>query len=191
MLKTAIFSSLLTLSIFLPACSKDTNNNTEQENKNVNSIITKNEYTLTGLDATKYSVTKEVNGFSLANAEGKVVIFDIFATWCPPCRATAPHLSALQKKYKNDLVVIGITIEEGIDNNKLLKFRTEFDANYTLVNSEQNRRLVNVITTELELGDRFPIPIMVLYKDGKLIKHYIGLVEEEFIESDIKRALGK
>jgi len=41
----------------------------------------------------------------------------------------------------------------------------------------------------LQLGERFPIPMMAMYKDGELIQHYIGAVEEEFIESDIKQAL--
>ena len=31
---------------------------------------------------------------------------------------------------------------------------------------------------------------MAMYLDGKLINHYVGAIEEEFIESDIKRALG-
>jgi hypothetical protein len=30
---------------------------------------------------------------------------------------------------------------------------------------------------------------MALYLDGKVINHYIGEVQEEFVESDIKRAL--
>ena len=61
---------------------------------------------------------------------------------------------------------------------------------YTIVNSDRNRPLVNEIVSALKLGERFPIPIMALYKDGKLITHYVGEVQEEFVESDIKRALG-
>jgi len=32
---------------------------------------------------------------------------------------------------------------------------------------------------------------MAMYKDGVLINHFVGATQEEFIESDIKRALGK
>ncbi len=60
-----------------------------------------------------------------------------------------------------------------------------------IVNSEENRRLVNEVANSLKLRDRFPIPIMAMYKDGKLVNHYIGEVQEEFVESDIKRASGK
>ena len=186
MLKLTILSTLLTLSLFLQACSQDKDNNTS-----ANDMISKNEYVLTGLDNKQYVVTKELNGYKLKGAEGKVVIFDIFATWCPPCRATAPHLSALQKKYKDNLVVIGVTIETDLPNQKLQDFRNTYGATYTLVNSTQNRRLVNAMTRSLELGDNYPIPIMAIYKDGKLVEKYIGLVEEEFVNSDIKMALGK
>lgn len=189
MLKTALFSTLLMTTLFFQACSQDSNN--EEKTSLANDIITKNRYVLTGLDGKNYTVTKELNGFSLDNAKGKVVIFDIFATWCPPCRATAPHLSALQKKYKDDLIVIGVTIEDNLPNTKLQEFRETYDANYRLVNSPDNRRFVNAVASSLELGQRFPIPIMAIYKDGKLIEKYVGLVEEEFVNSDIKIALGK
>ena len=41
------------------------------------------------------------------------------------------------------------------------------------------------------MGPRYPIPLMAMYKDGKYINHYVGAVQEEFVESDIKRALNK
>ena len=195
MLKTTILSTLLAVGLLTQACSKEKSDNSQQSSSssNANSIMShnSNEYVLTGLDTKQYVVTKTADGYKLDGADGKVVIFDIFATWCPPCRATAPHLSALKKKFKDDLIVIGVTIEENLPNQKLQDFREQYGADYTLVNSTQNRRLVNAMATSLELGNNFPIPIMAIFKDGKLVKHYLGMVEEEFVESDIKRALGK
>ncbi|MBP8130455.1 MAG: redoxin family protein [Candidatus Hydrogenedentes bacterium] len=42
----------------------------------------------------------------------KVVIVEFWATWCPPCRASIPHLTELQKKYAETAVFIGISSEE-------------------------------------------------------------------------------
>lgn len=145
---------------------------------------------MSALDKKEYVVKKVANGFVLEGAEDKIVIFDIFATWCPPCRAAAPHLSSLKEKYKDKLIIIGITIEENILDEKLKEFATTYGAKYILVNSEQNRRLSNAIVKELKLGERFPIPTMAMYKNGKLINHYVGATEEEFIDSDIRNALG-
>jgi len=183
MLKKSIFIALLSVSILFQACSDKT--------EDANNIVSSNEFVLTSTDNKQLVVKKELDGFILENAKGKVIIFDIFATWCPPCRASATHLTSLQNKFKDDLVIIGLTIEEGIANAKLLEFKKEHNAQYTIVNSDQNRILIDEIASALELGDRFPIPIMALYKDGKFINHYIGEVQEEFVESDIKRALGK
>ena len=43
--------------------------------------------------------------------QGKFVLIDFWATWCAPCRASIPHLNQLQSKFKDKLVVIGLTDE--------------------------------------------------------------------------------
>ncbi len=50
---------------------------------------------------------------SLAAFKGKVVLLDFWTTWCPPCRADAPSLDKLYRKYGNrDLVIIGVSVSE-------------------------------------------------------------------------------
>ena len=44
--------------------------------------------------------------------KGKVVLIDFWATWCPPCRALVPELEGFKKKFKDDLVVIGVSDEK-------------------------------------------------------------------------------
>jgi thiol-disulfide isomerase/thioredoxin len=156
-----------------------------------NEMISPDEYILTDLTNTQHSVEKLGDGFIVKDAKNKVIILDIFATWCPPCKAEASHLSSLQEKYKNDLMIIGVTIEENIQNDKLLEFRNQYKANYMLVNSKNNRRLVDAVASSLNLGTNFGIPLMAMYKDGKLVNYYVGATQEEFIENDIKKALGK
>jgi thiol-disulfide isomerase/thioredoxin len=44
--------------------------------------------------------------------DGKVYVLEFWATWCGPCRASMPHLSELQAKYKDyDVTIIGISDE--------------------------------------------------------------------------------
>lgn len=186
MSKISILSSFLAITLIFSACSKD-----KKATEEANDMLSTNEFVLTGLDKTQYVIKKQDNGFMLKNAKNKIVILDIFATWCPPCRAEASHLTSLQKKYKDSLVVIGVTVENDIKNSKLQAFREQNNAHYVLVNSYENEKLIDAVASELKVGRDFGIPLMAMYKDGKLVNFYQGATEEEFIESDIKRALGK
>ncbi|MCW8838958.1 MAG: TlpA family protein disulfide reductase [Thiovulaceae bacterium] len=186
--KSLIYITLLLSLTFFAACSSD---------DDANNLLASSEFVLTTTEAKQIVVKKNnKDGFEIDGQKGKVIIFDIFATWCPPCQASASHLTSLQKKYKDKLLVIGSTVErpeftkEGVViNDKLEEFRLKHNAKYTIVNSDQNVRLNDAITSSLKMGERYPIPTIVLYKDGKYINHYVGSVQEEFIESDIKRAL--
>jgi len=183
--KITFLSSLLAISLLFSACS-----NQDADSEDANSILSTNEFLLTELDTAEYTLSKSPTGFSVKGAEKKVIIIDIFATWCPPCQAEASHLSSLQKKYKDSLLILGVTVEDNIKNEALQTFREKHHANYALVNSSENSRLIDAVALQLNVGNNFGIPLMALYKDGKLINYYQGAVEEEFIESDIKKALG-
>jgi len=65
---------------------------------------------LRGLSAPKLTVERWLSG-KAPETKGKVVLIDYWATWCPPCRELIPELNDWQKKFKDDLVVIGISDE--------------------------------------------------------------------------------
>jgi len=190
MLKISLLSSFIAFSLLLSSCSSQKKEENNSKVEKTNTQVAKNKIVLTSIDNKKYVLQKTANGFQLENSKAKILILDVFATWCPPCRAEVPHLSSLQKKYNDDIKIIGVTIEDNIPNTKLENFKKTNNAEFTLVNSSANRKLINELATKLQLGNNFGIPLLVIYKDGKLVQFYQGAVEEEFIESDIKRALG-
>ncbi len=51
---------------------------------------------------------------SLEAAKGKkIVVVEFWATWCPPCRTSIPHLTEMQKKYgEKGVVFVGVTDEK-------------------------------------------------------------------------------
>jgi thiol-disulfide isomerase/thioredoxin len=72
--------------------------------------------------------------FRLSDYKDKVVVLDLWATWCGPCRLEIPHLVELQNEYGGKNVeVIGLTTESPqTDGQKVRDFAKEFNINYKL-----------------------------------------------------------
>lgn len=67
----------------------------------------------------------DVNGkmVSLSDFKGKVVLVDVWATWCGPCRGEIPHLKKLeQEMHGKDIVFLGVSVDEEKDRQKWLDF---------------------------------------------------------------------
>jgi thiol-disulfide isomerase/thioredoxin len=50
---------------------------------------------------------------TLADFKGKVVLVDVWATWCPPCRRSLPEVAELQKAGGETYVVLPISVDKG------------------------------------------------------------------------------
>jgi thiol-disulfide isomerase/thioredoxin len=46
--------------------------------------------------------------------DGKVVVVELWATWCPPCRSTMGWLNTLQAKYENRIAIIAVAVDSPI-----------------------------------------------------------------------------
>ncbi|WP_298709580.1 TlpA disulfide reductase family protein [Chitinophaga sp.] len=60
---------------------------------------------------------------SLAGLKGKVVVVDMWATWCGPCKAEIPHLKKLETDmHGKDVVFVSISVDEEKDKEKWANF---------------------------------------------------------------------
>ncbi|WP_457597018.1 TlpA family protein disulfide reductase [Hydrogenimonas sp.] len=122
------------------------------------------------------------------NVSEPIVMIDFFATWCPPCRAEIPHLANLQKRYEGKLKIIGILVENK-HPAELKRFINGHGINYFVSNAPDNMPFADGVMEMLHQPRNFSIPFMVIFVKGKYYRHYMGLVPEEMLESDIKEAL--
>lgn len=76
-----------------------------------------------GTDAYNFSYPdKNGKTVSMADLKGKVVLVDMWATWCGPCKAEIPHLKKLEEEMKGtDVAFVSVSVDEAKDKEKWLK----------------------------------------------------------------------
>ena len=56
---------------------------------------------------------------SMKDLQGKIVLVDVWATWCVPCRAQIPHLKKLEEEFKGtDIAFVSISVDDSLSVEK-------------------------------------------------------------------------
>jgi thiol-disulfide isomerase/thioredoxin len=134
--------------------------------------------------ATTAFTATALDGRSLSSADwrGKVVMVNFWATWCPPCRAEIPDLIALQEKYRDHLVILGISEDEGsVDGVK--RFVAEHKINYPIVMSTPELR--KIFPQVMALPTTF-----ILDRDGNLTQKNVGMLNAKEAEAGTRLLAG-
>ena len=139
-------------------------------------------FELTLMDESKMTLQKFDKGFKVEGND-EAILFNFFATWCPPCKAEIPHLNNLSDKFKGKLKIVSVLMEDK-SKDEIDAFMKKFKINFGISYGENNFLFAKA------LGGVVGIPYMVLYKpNGEYATHYVGLVPEEMLESDINKVI--
>jgi len=80
------------------------------------------ELTLTNIQGTKHS---------LADYRGQVVLVNLWATWCPPCKAEMPTLQAFHDKYMDDGFTV-IAVNDGDPTSDVIQFVNDYQLTFPI-----------------------------------------------------------
>src|SRR5690606_34328459 len=121
----------------------------------------------------------DVNGDlqAIRQWQGKTIVVNFWATWCPPCLEEMPELSRMYRQYQpQGLVVLGISSDEP---DKIRMFAAETPVSYPLLSGE----LAAMPLSESLGNNKGILPYtVVISEDGSIVKGYFGLVDQALLE---------
>ncbi len=124
----------------------------------------------------KPKVTVQVGSWTnvqqmVAAHRGKVVVLDVWSTWCEPCVREFPNLVRLHREYADDVACISLNIDYiGVPaeppesfRDKVLEFARQHEATFeNVISSDPDEEVLKAL-------DAFSVPVVQVYdRDGNL-----------------------
>ena len=125
-----------------------------------------------GLDGTE---------FSSESLDGRVVLLDFWATWCPPCIQDLPELTALHERYADrGLSVVGISIDDGDDAGKKVA---------RMIKKRKARHPIYLDSVDAPAWSAFQVAVVpsqfLINADGEIVAQWSGKIDLEVVEAEI------
>lgn len=127
----------------------------------------------------------------LSDLRGKVVVLDLWATWCGPCKASLPHVQEVSERYKDKGVqVLGLNVydarpayDEWVASNKQFSFMFAYDGG--------GRDHGSSIAGSKYGVDAIPTSF-VIDREGRITAEVVGFMgpDDHRLEQAINKALG-
>ncbi len=120
----------------------------------------------------------------LGEHRGQVVAINLWATWCGPCREETPVMvRAVRELGPRGFAVVGVSLDEGDRERKVHEFAERYRVNYPIAfpdaMSQMSAGLEGIPTT------------LLLDREGRVAKTYVGEVREEVLRADVRALLGE
>ena len=113
-------------------------------------------------------------GFSLSDhleGDGRPLLLNLWASWCPPCREEMPDISAFADKHP-EVAVLGVAVEDQLEDARA--FAAEIDPEYPLAMADEGFE---------DSYPNFGLPVTYLVAgDGEITRVYNGVLTEEILE---------
>ena len=141
--------------------------------ESVAQVIAGPDFELLGLDGARHR---------LADARGKVLLVNFWATWCTACRTEIPQLNELADEFSEELVVYGIATDiEG--GEKVVPYAEELEIDYPVLLDPK------AVSTSLFGGlEGYPMTF-IFDREGLIYSSYLGAQDKAIFRADVEYLL--
>lgn len=117
----------------------------------------------------------------------KVVLINVWATWCAPCIEEFPHIVELQRNYPEQLKVIFISADFEENRSKALSFLKEHNVDWTTYfKTGKDQRFIEALSAKWSGALPFT---KVIDKDGSVVASWEQSAKYSTFEKHVKTAI--
>ncbi len=124
---------------------------------------------------------------SLTDYRGEILLVNLWATWCHPCKEETPYLQSLFERYRDrGLRILGVSVDLPADSAAVVEFVHEFGVEYDIALDPE------AVSREVFLARGLPTSV-VIDRDGAVAFSWVGPIPEgdpTFI-AGLEAALGR
>lgn len=109
-------------------------------------------------------------GFASADLEGRVAVYNVWGSWCVPCRTEAPDLIKVAEEFADDVSFVGINVRDGLDAARAFERRQKVP--YPSVRAEDSGEALLAFGSSVAVA---AVPTSVVVdRDGKIAARVVG-----------------
>lgn len=117
---------------------------------------------------------------SLSSLQGKKVILNFWATWCPPCRSEMPDMQKIQEDYSDEVVIAAVNLTSSEKNVETVKnFVEELELSFPVLLDEKGK-----INNQYEVMS-YPTSY-IIDENGIIGTKFVGAMTYEQMEDFLK-----